>query len=554
MANRFRYSLRTALIVAPLSVSYLALASGGALADARCMTNIETTNTDVVTSVNPTLVNVTGAGPAPTGQAVTDTTFDISPGGTTDDLGLAIAAEAIPFVGDADLSSTFGTFLTGLPDPVQVTQAVNATMGSAIATITPRYGEGANGAVNESSSTGANAFACGPGAVANGENASAFGEGAQAIGPNATATGQNAQATSDNATANGQNSLASGNGATAVGAGAQATANDSTALGRGAVASGEGSTAVGASSNATGLRAISIGDSNATATDAIAVGTNSEAAGQNSTAVGSASLAIGGRSSAFGAGAIADPTVNGDPTDGRATALGSESQALNGRATAVGNEAIAGGARSVAIGNEAIARGTGSVAIGDNAETGTTGVGVPNATAVGRNTAAQATGSVAIGADSGGNGAVASLQNEFVLGTANHTYTAGGITSGVSRDRQSGPLEVVTTDSQGHLASDGGEIFSKLGEHGAGIAIAVAMENPDLVGAETFGLAANIGFFDGNTALALSAMGVIGHNFMGGNERWAVSGGVGVSLNENEFGGQDADRTVAGRAGIQVSW
>jgi hypothetical protein len=112
----------------------------------------------------------------------------------------------------------------------------------------------------------------------------------------------------------------------------------------------------------------------------------------------------------------------------------------------------------------------------------------------------------------------------------------------------------VTTDSAGHLASDGGQIFGQIGENSAGVAIAIALENPDLVGNETFGLSANLGFFDGNTALGVAAMGVLGHNFMGEGERWALSGGVGVSLDENNFGGQKTDRTVAGRAGVQVSW
>ena len=216
--------------------------------------------------------------------------------------------------------------------------------------------------------------------------------------------------------------------------------------------------------------------------------------------------------------------------------------------------AIASGGRSTAVGNEAHARGLGAVAIGDNAETGTPGVGAQGAVAIGRNAHAVANGSVAIGTDSGGVGAVAPLQNEFVLGTANHTYTAPGITSAESRNRQSGPLEVATTDSNGHLATDGGQIFRELGEQGAGIAIAMALENPDLVGNETFGLAANLGFFEGNTALGVALMGVLGHNFVGGGERWAIAGGVGVSLNQNELGGQGTDRTVAGRAGVQVSW
>ena len=112
----------------------------------------------------------------------------------------------------------------------------------------------------------------------------------------------------------------------------------------------------------------------------------------------------------------------------------------------------------------------------------------------------------------------------------------------------------MTTDSNGHLASDGGQIFDQLSEHGAGIAIAIAMENPDLVANERFGIAANLGFFEGNTALAVSMMGVLGHDFAGHGERWALSGGVGVSLKEEDFGGRGGDSVVAGRAGVQVSW
>jgi hypothetical protein len=49
-------------------------------------------------------------------------------------------------------------------------------------------------------------------------------------------------------------------------------------------------------------------------------------------------------------------------------------------------------------------------------------------------------------------------------------------------------------------------------------------------------------------------MGVLGSNFVGHGERWALSGGVGVSLTEDSFGGQKTDTVVAGRAGLQVSW
>jgi hypothetical protein len=97
-------------------------------------------------------------------------------------------------------------------------------------------------------------------------------------------------------------------------------------------------------------------------------------------------------------------------------------------------------------------------------------------------------------------------------------------------------------------------MFRELGRQSAGIAIATALENPDLVDHETFGLNANVGFFEGSTALAVSAMGVLGRDLIGAGERWAVSGGVGVSLNERDFAGQNTDRAVAGRAGVQVTW
>ncbi len=384
-----------------------------------------------------------------------------------------------------------------------------------------------------------------------------------ACGPLTNATGVGATAVGNDLDGNGVGTSAIGAGSTAVGGDALANADFATAVGAdggqngasGATASAARSSAFGVDAEATAVSATAIGDAAvASGANSLSIGGQSDATGDNSTAVGANSLAVNARSSAFGAGAVANPTIDGQATDVRATALGSQALATNGRATAVGNQAIASGGRSTAVGNEAHARGLGAVAIGDNAETGTPGVGAQGAVAIGRNAHAVANGSVAIGTDSGGVGAVAPLQNEFVLGTANHTYTAPGITSAESRNRQSGPLEVATTNSNGHLATDGGQIFRELGEQGAGIAIAMALENPDLVGNETFGLAANLGFFEGNTALGVALMGVLGHNFVGGGERWAIAGGVGVSLNQNELGGQGTDRTVAGRAGVQVSW
>ena len=157
-----------------------------------------------------------------------------------------------------------------------------------------------------------------------------------------------------------------------------------------------------------------------------------------------------------------------------------------------------------------------------------------------------------------------------MLGTANHTYTAPGITSALSKARQSGPLEVVTSDANGNLATDGGAIFDTLDEHTkqldkfgvrldnadkdidelqSGVALAISMENPDLTGNERFGVAMNYGNFEGASALSWSAMGVLGYDVLSFGDRIAVSGGFGVGFEED-----DGDDVWGGRVGAQWTW
>jgi hypothetical protein len=144
----------------------------------------------------------------------------------------------------------------------------------------------------------------------------------------------------------------------------------------------------------------------------------------------------------------------------------------------------------------------------------------------------------------------------MVFGTKYESYTAPGITSDLSRARQSGPLEVVTTDANGNLASDGGATFEQIAENTQGIAMAIAMENPDLVGMESFGIAANWGHFDGANAIGIAAMGVLSRDvFMDGTgTRMAISGSVGFTVDDESLFGQGADASVAGRAGVQFTW
>jgi len=75
-----------------------------------------------------------------------------------------------------------------------------------------------------------------------------------------------------------------------------------------------------------------------------------------------------------------------------------------------------------------------------------------------------------------------------------------------------------------------------------GIAVSLALQNPDLVGTETFGLAVNWGNFEGSNAIGIAAVGVLGNNFLMPGDRLAIAGGVGFGLDEN---------TVGGRVGIQ---
>ena len=49
-------------------------------------------------------------------------------------------------------------------------------------------------------------------------------------------------------------------------------------------------------------------------------------------------------------------------------------------------------------------------------------------------------------------------------------------------------------------------------------------------------------------------MGVLGRNVVGSGSRLAVSGAVGVSVDENSYGRRSSQSTVGGRAGAQLTW
>ena len=80
-----------------------------------------------------------------------------------------------------------------------------------------------------------------------------------------------------------------------------------------------------------------------------------------------------------------------------------------------------------------------------------------NSTALGVDSVASNNGSTAIGYQ-----ATTTMNNQIVLGTSAETITAPGITSALSLSRQSGPIELVTSDANGNLATDGGSTITMI--------------------------------------------------------------------------------------------
>jgi hypothetical protein len=125
----------------------------------------------------------------------------------------------------------------------------------------------------------------------------------------------------------------------------------------------------------------------------------------------------------------------------------------------------------------------------------------------------------------------------------------------------------VTTDANGNLASDGGAVFDQLSsvnqelatvdrrlnrldqrsdENQSGVALAMAIQNPELTGNQTFGMATNWGNFEGANALGLSMIGVLASNVISQNDQVAISGGFGVGFDYGQ-----GDNVYGGRVGLQ---
>ncbi len=140
-----------------------------------------------------------------------------------------------------------------------------------------------------------------------------------------------------------------------------------------------------------------------------------------------------------------------------------------------------------------------------------------------------------------------------MLGSASQTYTAPGITSQQSVDRQSGPLQLATTDAAGNLATDHGTTFEAIARLQAGVPLALAAEAPSLTQSENFGMRVGWGNFNGDgNAVAWSAIGVMCRSCVSFGDRIAVDASVGAGW--SEYKTYSAGNIIGGRAGVQWTW
>jgi hypothetical protein len=171
-----------------------------------------------------------------------------------------------------------------------------------------------------------------------------------------------------------------------------------------------------------------------------------------------------------------------------------------------------------------------------------------NSSALGRSAHAFFDGSTAIGTS-----AQTTRVNQVAIGTANNTYTTPGITSAASKAAQTGPIEFVTTDSGGNLASatpaqlglaSFGSVQSlnrDLDRTTEGVAMAMALSGipnvlPDNA---SYAVSMNWGGFGTQSGLAFGGAARLTENVF-------LNGGGAVGTGGRGVGG--------GRAGVTVAW
>lgn len=251
----------------------------------------------------------------------------------------------------------------------------------------------------------------------------------------------------------------------------------------GGALSGNTVSIAGTSGNRT-LTGVAAGTVSSTSTDAV---NGSQLHGVAS----SIASALGGSARVLADGTVSQPTysIGGSNRTGVASALG----ALDTSVTSLQNTVAA------------IQTGT----AGSNPYLASSSSGRP-AQAVGTNTLALGANSIAAHDNSTaiGAGAVTTRPNQVAIGSRTSTYTLAGVASDASRDNQSGPLQVLTSDANGNVAArtmqDFFPEFGELRDYALetrkearqGIAAAMAMAvapSPSAVGRTSW--ATNMGVF-----------------------------------------------------------
>lgn len=270
---------------------------------------------------------------------------------------------------------------------------------------------------------------------------------------------------------------------------------------------------------------------------------------------------------ASGVGSIAAGHLT-QATGPLAAAFGDASVAAGENSTAIGAQTVASGLSSTALGYQSIASGVASTALGHNSDAtalGSTAVGVSAqatqnfATAVGRLANANFAGSTAVG-----NGATTTAANQVALGGAGSAVRVGDIAASTAA-QQASSVGLATVDANGVLGRDA-TILPALSSQAAaitglesdtlalfdltdglrrdvreaneGVAMAMAMDSPNVPAGARFALSGGVGYFKNRAAFAAAISAALG-------DMSSVSAGLGYGFKSNEIGA---------RAGFQFAW
>jgi len=107
------------------------------------------------------------------------------------------------------------------------------------------------------------------------------------------------------------------------------------------------------------------------------------------------------------------------------------------------------------------------------------------------------------------------------------------------------PIAATDATNKAYVDSRDALLNDRIKDVRDGVAIALAVQTPDLVAGEKFGVSVNFGTYDGSNAIGVGLQGVLGKNLFGFGERVALTGGVGFATERDNVGG---------RAGLQFTW